>query len=355
MATVDLRSDTVTRPTPAMLDAMRAAELGDDGREGDPTVRRLEELAAARLGKQAAMFVPSGTMANLCAVLTHTHRGSEVLLERGAHILHAEVSGIAILGNLFHRAIPGVRGAMDVAELEAALSSGLAARALARPLVCMETTHNNAGGCVLPLDHMAAVCRTAKSHGAAVHLDGARLFNAAVALGVSAERVAVHADSVAFCISKGLSAPVGSLVCGSSDFILRARQFRRMLGGNMRQSGMLAAAGIVALETMVDRLAEDHATARLLAQGLQSIDPSLVDAAGIETNIVRVAVEASGRTAREWVDALTKEGVLVGDYGTKQLRFVTHRHIGRADVEAAIAAVRRVWSAGGIDARRATG
>jgi threonine aldolase len=345
MASIDLRSDTVTRPTEAMLEAMRHAELGDDGREGDPTVRRLEQLGASMLGKEAAIFVPSGTMANLCAVLTHTNRGSEVLLERTSHILHSENSGIAILGNLFHRALPGVRGAMDLAALDAALSSGLAARGLAKPLVCMETTHNMAGGCVLPLDHMAAVYRMAKGHDASVHVDGARFFNAAVALGVSADRIAAHTDSVCFCLSKGLSAPVGSLLCGSADFIGRARHFRRMLGGNMRQSGSLAAAGIVSLESMVARLAEDHACARLLAQGFQSVDAGLVDASAIETNIVRVAVDGSGRTARQWVEALGKEGILVGDYGTAQLRFVTHRHIGRAEVDAAVAAVGKVWQA----------
>jgi len=346
MSAIDLRSDTVTKPTPGMQEAMARAELGDDGREGDPTVRKLEALGAAKVGKEAALFVPSGTMANLCAQLTHTGRGSEVLLERSAHIIHAENSGIAILGNLFHRALPGTRGAMDLAALEEALDSGLAAKKLAPSLVCMETTHNNAGGCVLPLDHMASVYRIARAKGANVHVDGARFFNAAVALGVGADRVAAHTDSVCFCISKGLCGPVGSLLCGSHAFIERARHFRRMLGGNMRQAGVVAAAGIVALETMIDRLAEDHATARMLAQGFQKVDASLVDAAGIETNIVRVDVAKSGRTAREFARELAAEGVLVGDYGTAQLRFVTHREIGKADIERAVAAVGRVWQRG---------
>lgn len=343
MAPIDLRSDTVTHPTEAMREAMARAELGDDGREGDPTVRRLEALAAAKVGKAAGLYLPSGTMANLCSLLTHTTRGAEVFLERTAHIIGYEVAGMSLLGGLFYRPIPGARGAMDTTALEFAFESGLAARQLAPVLVCMESSHNTAGGAVLPLEHMAAVQRIAKSHGANVHLDGARLFNAAVALGVSADRIAAYADSVCFCVSKGLSAPVGSLLCGSHAFIERARHFRRMLGGAMRQSGVVAAAGIVALESMIDRLADDHAHARLLAEGLQQIDPSLVDASGIETNIVRVEIAASGRSARQWVEALAGEGVAVGDYGRSQLRFVTHRHIGRAEVEHTIAAVRRIW------------
>jgi threonine aldolase len=343
MAPIDLRSDTVTRPTDAMQEAMRCAELGDDGREGDPTVRRLEVLGAQKTGKQAALYLPSGTMANLCALLTHTSRGAEVLLERTAHILGYENSGISLLGGLFYRPISGTRGAMDLTALEFAFESGLASKQLAPALVCMETTHNTAGGCVLPLDHMAGVHSIARANGANVHLDGARLFNAAVALGVDASRIAAHADSVCFCVSKGLSAPVGSLLCGSTAFIERARHFRRMLGGAMRQSGIVAAAGIVALETMVERLRDDHANARLLAEGLQQIEPSLVDAARIETNIVRVEISASGRSARQWVQDLAAEGVATSDYGRSQLRFVTHRHIGTPEVAQTVAAVRRLW------------
>lgn len=343
MAPIDLRSDTVTRPTEAMQAAMRGAELGDDGREGDPTVRRLEELSAARLGKEAALFMPSGTMTNLCALLTHTSRGTEVFLERTAHIISYENSGISLLGGLFYRPIAGSRGAMDTTALEFAFESGLASKQLAPALVCMETTHNTAGGTVLPLDHMAEVQRIARANGARVHVDGARLFNAAVALGVDAAKIAAYADSVCFCVSKGLSAPVGSLLCGTRAFVDRARHFRRMLGGAMRQSGIVAAAGIVALETMVERLREDHDNARRLAQGFQAIDRSLVDAGGIETNIVRVDISGSGWSARQWVKALEADGVGTSEYGRSQLRFVTHRHIGSAEVDAAVAAVRRVW------------
>jgi len=340
---IDLRSDTVTHPTPEMQEAMARAELGDDGREGDPTVRKLEELAAARVGKEAALYLPSGTMTNLCSLLTHTSRGAEVFLERTAHIISYENSGISLLGGLFYRSIMGSRGAMDLTALEFAFESGLASRHLAPALVCMETTHNSAGGAVLPLEHMAGVQRIARANGANVHLDGARIFNAAVALGVDASKIAAYADSVCFCVSKGLSAPVGSLLCGTQGFIDRAKHFRRMLGGAMRQSGIVAAAGIVALESMVDRLRDDHANARRLAEGFQAIDASLVDAAGIETNIVRVDISGSGRSAQQWVKDLDAEGVATSDYGRSQLRFVTHRHIGRAEVDQTVAAVRRIW------------
>lgn len=355
MAPIDLRSDTVTRPTEAMQEAMRRAELGDDGREGDPTVRRLEEMAAARLGKEAALYLPSGTMANLCSLLTHTSRGAEVFLERTAHIISYENSGIALLGGLFYRPILGSRGAMDLTALEFAFESGLASKQLAPALICMETTHNTAGGAVLPLEHMAGVQRIARAKGANVHLDGARIFNAAVALGVDASKIAAHADSVCFCVSKGLSAPVGSLLCGSKAFIERAKHFRRMLGGAMRQSGIVAAAGIVALESMVDRLRDDHDNARRLAEGFQAIDASLVDAAGIKTNIVRVDISGSGRSAQQWVKELDAEGIGTSDYGRSQLRFVTHRHIGAAEVEQAVAAVRRVWERGAGAHARAAG
>ena len=355
MAPIDLRSDTVTRPTEAMHEAMRRAELGDDGREGDPTVQRLEVLGAKKVGKPAALYMPSGTMANLCALLTHTSRGAEVFLERTAHIISYENSGISLLGGLFYRPIAGTRGAMDLTALEFAFESGLASKHLAPAVVCMETTHNTAGGAVLPPEHMAGVQRIARANGAKVHLDGARLFNAAVALGIDAAQLAGYADSVCFCVSKGLSAPVGSLLCGSSEFVDRARHFRRMLGGAMRQSGVVAAAGIVALETMVERLQDDHASARELAQGFHQIDASLVEPSSIETNIVRVDVGAGGRSAQQWVRELAAEGIATSDYGRSQLRFVTHRHIGAVEIEQAVAAVRRVWERAAPPRLRAAG
>ena len=340
---IDLRSDTVTQPTPEMLDAMYAARLGDDSRDGDPTVGKLETLAATRTGKQAAMFVPSGTLGNLVALMAHTGRGGEVLLEEGSHILKHEMGAIAQVAGLFHRPIRGRRGAMDIGTLAETINAQMKPNRLATALIEMETTHNGAGGTVLPLDHMAEVYALGQQHGIPVHTDGARLFNAAVALGVPAERIARYTDSVTFCVSKGLSAPIGSLLCGSRDFITRARGFRRMLGGNLRQAGMLAAAGIVALEQMVDRLADDHRTARQLAEGLHRINPNLVDPKTIETNIVRVDTTASGWSGEEWSKALQPCGLRVSAGGPMQLRFVTHRHISSADIETALQAFRDLW------------
>ena len=298
---IDLRSDTVTQPTAEMLDAMHAAHLGDDLRDGDPTVGKLEALAATRTGKEAAMFVPSGTMGNLVALMAHTGRGGEVLLEESSHILKSEMGAIAQVAGLFHRTIRGERGAMDLGTLAETIGAQMKPNKLATALIEMETTHNGAGGTVLPLDHMAEVYALGRQHGIPVHTDGARLFNAAVALGVEAERIARYTDSVTFCVSKGLSAPVGSLLCGTQEFITRARSFRRMLGGNLRQAGMLAAAGIVALDSMVERLADDHRTAKQLADGLHRLAPSLVDPTGIATNIVRIDTTVKRLAGRDMV------------------------------------------------------
>ncbi len=339
---IDLRSDTITRPTEAMLESMREASYGDDSRDGDETVMKLEALAAERTGKEAGAFMPSGTMTNLVAVLTHTQRGGEVLLEQSSHILNSELGGIAALSGSFHKAIPGKRGAMDLDSLREKMRP-MTRNNFGTALVCMETTHNAAGGAVLPLAHMQAVHQLAREQGVPVHTDGARLFNAATTLKVDAKTIAQHTDSVCFCVSKGLSAPVGSVLCGSQAFIERARSFRRLVGGNLRQAGPLAAAGIVALETMVDRLAEDHATARRLAQGLQRIDARLTDAADVETNLVRVDVSASGRSAVQWSADLEKQGVRVSPASPTTLRFVTHRHIGNADVDAAVSAIAALW------------
>jgi threonine aldolase len=343
-AVIDLRSDTVTRPTEAMLAAMQEATLGDDSRDGDETVMKLEALAAARTGKAAAAFMPSGTMTNLVAVLAHVPRGGEVLIEGGSHILNSELGGIAALAGAFYKPVPGRRGAMDLDALHDALRP-MTRQNMGSALVCMETTHNRAGGAVLPLAHMQAVHALARSRGVPVHTDGARLFNAAAALGVEPAAIAQHTDSVCFCVSKGLSAPVGSLLCGSAEFIERARAWRRMVGGNLRQSGPLAAAAIVALATMAARLPEDHATAKRLAHGLNAIDASLVDPADVETNLVRVNVKASGRRAAQWSADLKARGVLVGAADAWSLRFVTHRHVGNAEVDTAAEAFAQLWKA----------
>ena len=340
---IDLRSDTITRPTEAMLESMREASYGDDSRDGDETVMKLEALAAERTGKEAGAFMPSGTMTNLVAVLTHAQRGGEVLLEASAHILVSERGGIAGLAGMFHKGMPGTRGAMDVDALREKIRP-ITRNNLGTALVCMETTHNQAGGAVLPLAHMRAVYELARENGVPVHTDGARLFNAAVALGVEAKEIAQYTDSIGFCVSKGLSAPVGSVLCGSKAFTERARTFRRMVGGNMRQAGPLAAAGIIALETMVDRLKEDHATAKRLAVGLNKIDASLCDANEVQTNLVRVDVSASKRSAAQWSADLERKGVRVSPASATTLRFVTQRHIGNAEVDAAIDAVASLWN-----------
>jgi threonine aldolase len=338
---IDLRSDTITRPTEAMLESMREASYGDDSRDGDETVMKLEALAAERTGKEAGAFMPSGTMTNLVAVLTHTQRGGEVLLEEGAHILNSELGGIAALSGSFHRAIPGKRGAMDIDLLREKIR-GMTRNNFATALVCMETTHNRAGGAVLPLDHMKSVYELAHHQGVPVHTDGARLFNAAVALGVEAKAIAQYTDTVCFCVSKGLSAPVGSVLCGSRAFIERARAFRRLVGGNMRQAGSLAAAGIIALDTMVNRLKDDHANARRLADCLHKIDARLCDPTDVETNLVRVDISFTSRSADQWSQALKKHNVAVSPADPRSLRFVTHRHISQRDVDAAAAAVAKL-------------
>jgi threonine aldolase len=339
---IDLRSDTITRPTEAMLESMREASFGDDSRDGDETVERLEAIAAERMGKPAAAYMPSGTMTNLVAVLAHTHRGGEVLLESGSHILNSELGGITAVAGAFYRGIPGRRGAMDIERLRDAIRAPTRQN-FGTALVCMETTHNRAGGAVLPLDEMSAVHEIASGHGVPVHIDGARIFNAATALGVEAQTIAAHGDSVCFCVSKGLSAPIGSLLCGSAEFIERARAFRRLVGGNMRQAGPLAAAGILALETMVNRLRDDHASAQRLARGLHAIDASLVDPADVETNLVKVEVPRGGPEAAEWSARLLREGVRVSPCERFALRFVTHRHVGEAEIDQAVDAFATLW------------
>ncbi len=340
---IDLRSDTVTRPTEAMLESMREASFGDDSRDGDATVKKLEALAAERTGKEAGAFMPSGTMANLVAMLAHGSRGGEVLLEEGSHTLNAELGGIAGVAGLFYRGVPGRRGAMDVEALREMIRP-VTRHHMGTALLWMENTHNRAGGAVLPLAHMRAVQELARENGVPVHLDGARIFNAAISLGRAASEISQYSDSVCFCVSKGLSAPVGSILCASAAFIERARAYRRMVGGNLRQAGPLAAAGIVALETMVSRLGEDHQTAKRLAEGLHRIDPSLCDPKDAETNLVRVDVRKSGRRAAQWSADLKAKGVLVAPADLHVLRFVTHRHVSAPDVDAAVGACAELWA-----------
>lgn len=342
---IDLRSDTVTLPTEEMREAMRRAELGDDSREGDPTVRRLEQTSAAITGKEAALFVASGTMSNLVALLAHTGRGGEVLLDGDCHIMRSKMGGIASLAGLFYRPIQSTRGAPNLDDIGEHLTEKLSANRLGTALVCVETTHNSAGGAVIPLDYLARLRALTAEKDVPVHIDGARLFNASVALGVPATEMARHGDSVGFCVSKGLSAPFGSVLCGSAAFIERARAYRRMVGGGMRQSGVVAAAGIVGLEKMIDRLAEDHRRAKRIAQGLHAIDPRLSDQRLVDTNIVMVEIGHTGFDAKGWMSALESADLKCGAWSRNSIRLVTHRHIDDAAVDETIAIFRSVTAA----------
>lgn len=329
---VDLRSDTVTRPTEAMYERMRRARLGDDGLDGDPTARELEAVAAEALGKEAGLFVPSCTMANLIATLCHVPRNQQVVLEARAHMYTAE-RGAATFTGAFHVGIPGLDGAMDLGLLEEALRPS--GSGLATGLIGLETSHNNAGGTVLPLAHMRAVQAMARGAGIPVHLDGARLLNAAVHLGVAPAEIAGLVDTVALCLSKGLSAPVGAVLAGSRHVVAQGRRLRRMLGGAQRQVGIVAAAGLEAVQTMGPRLAEDHARARLLGAGLNALHPDLT-ASRPQTNIVQVDLSRTGHDSAHWLCALAEAGVLVRPLDRSHLRLVTHRHIDDAAIEAAI-------------------
>jgi threonine aldolase len=338
MKVIDLRSDTVTHPTPEMRRAMFEAEVGDDVYGEDPTVNRLEAMAAEMMGKEAALFTTSGTQSNLIAVLTHTHHGEEIIVGDEAHILWYEVGGAATLGGVVMRTVPNdTCGRLNVDDIDRVIRG----RDIHYPrttLLCLENTHNRCGGAVLRPDYTDEVCNLAHTRGLNVHLDGARIFNAAVALGVPAQRLARSSDSVAFCLSKGLSAPVGSLLCGSKDFVERARKFRKMLGGGMRQAGVIAAAGIVALETMIDRLAEDHANARRLAVGLANIKGIRLVQEEIPTNIVMFDVSPE-IPVNKFYEGLERAGVKVGLRDGRPFRAVTHRMVSSSDIEEALARI----------------
>lgn len=337
---IDLRSDTTTDPTRAMRAACAAAGVGDDGYGEDPTVRRLEALAAERLGKERAILTPSGTMANLLAILIQTTPGSGVLLDVDAHIVRAEGNGVERVARARTVLLPASRGMPDPDALHAAVARPEAG---VRPtLLCLENTHNFAGGVVLPQAAVEAACRTAHDAGLQVHLDGSRLLNAAVASGQSPAVLAAPVDTVGICLSKGLSAPVGALLAGPGPLVAEARALRRMLGGGMRQAGIIAAAGIVALESMVERLARDHDRARRLARALRDLHPGLVDPANVETNILVVDIGWSGRSASEWLEALLDEGIAVKARTATTLRLVLHRHVDDAAVDRTSAAVARL-------------
>jgi threonine aldolase len=340
---VDLRSDTVTLPTEAMRGVMAEVPLGDDGRGEDPTVNRLEATTAELLGKEAALLLSSGTQANLTALLSLTRPGQEIILEAEAHIFWYEVGGLARIAGLTARTLPGRYGVLDPEQVRAAI----------RPpnihypetaLVCIENTHNRAGGTVWSLDQIRAVADVAREHGLPVYMDGARMFNAAVALGVAPREVVRDVDAVGFCLSKGLSCPVGSLLVGPGDLIDRARKVRKLLGGGLRQAGWIAAPGIIALQTMIDRLAEDHRLARELGERLTEIEGVRVDLARVQTNMVQLDVSPLGPEVgpARFARTLDERGVRALPYGKHVIRMVTHYGISRADIDFALEAVAEV-------------
>ncbi len=335
---VDLRSDTVTRPSPEMWEAMQAAALGDDVLGDDPTVSELEALAARMVGKESAVFVPSGTMGNQMALASWCAPGDAILIEEEAHVLYYEVGAPALIAGVVSWTLPSDRGTMDPANVERHVLK----RNIHTPgttLLCLENTHNRAGGAVIPLDMMAAYHAIGDRHGMRVHLDGARVFNASVALGVPVAEVTAHVDSVNFCLSKGLRAPVGSVLCGPADFIDRARIWRKRLGGGMRQAGLLAACGIVSLTKMVDRLADDHARAKRTAEALTDLPGLTVYPSVVETNMVMVDTE---RPAEEMAAELKEEGLLCFPNATHRLRLVFHADVDDAKTDRAIEAFRVV-------------
>lgn len=329
---VDLRSDTVTRPTPEMYEAIRATPLGDDVLGDDPTVIELERLAADRVGMESAMYVPSGSMGNQIALATHTRPGDAAIFEEEAHMLFYEGGAPGVIAQVVMRTVPS-DGVMDPLEVE----KRVLARSLHTPgtvVLCVENTHNRKGGAVTPPSVMADYRRIADRHAMRVHLDGARVFNAAVALGVDVREITQHVDSVSFCLSKGLGSPVGSVLCGNTEFIQAARFWRKRLGGGMRQAGILAACGIVSLQKMVDRLAEDHRRAQELASRLRSI-PGLKVPNVVETNILMVDTVAP---ATEWVAAIRERNVWGMAFSPTRIRLVFHYDVDDAGVDSAASA-----------------
>jgi threonine aldolase len=332
MRTVDLRSDTTTMPTDEMRQAIAESELGDDVFQGDPTVNKLQDLAAQRMGKEAALLVPSGTMANLASILTHCGRGAEVILGNRAHTYKYEKGGISAYGGIHSTQIPNQDdGTMQLEDIKAAIR-GIDDHFPVTKLICLENTHNVCGGAPLSVKYTKEVANLAKAHNIKLHIDGARIFNAAVAQGVEVQELVEDADSMSFCMSKGLAAPVGSIICGSKDFIDQARGIRKGLGGGMRQAGIIAAAGIVALETMVDRLQEDHTNARLLADGIADLSGIVLDPETIKTNIIYFDLDDAAMESANFLTVLAAKGIQFFDTGPRRFRMVTHYGITAEDI-----------------------
>ena len=336
---IDLRSDTVTKPTPAMREAMARAEVGDDVLGDDPTVKELEAETASLLGKEAAVFTPSGTMANQMAIRCQTEPGDEIIVEANGHLYYYEAGAPAALSGVMCRCVEGRRGVFSADELEAVLRPANAHFPRTR-LVCLENTHNRGGGKIWPLEQICEVCTAARKRGLQLHLDGARLWNASVATGVAEREYAAHFDTINVCFSKGLGAPVGSALAGSRDLIERARRFRKMFGGGMRQAGIIAAGALFALRHHRARLAEDHANAKALATGLAHVEGLEVVPAEVETNMVRIGVRTM--PAEQLAERLRARGVLVLATGRDTIRAVTNLMVSAKDVEAAVAIIRGV-------------
>ncbi len=338
---LDFRSDTVTRPTPAMRAVMAQAAVGDDVFHEDPTTNELQEVLAEMLGKEAALFVPSGTMSNQIAIRVHCRPGDELLCESTSHIFNYEQGGYAQLSGVAARPVPGHYGIWQPEQLHGLIRPEDEHLVRTR-LVCLENTHNRGGGRVWPYETLEAVCRWAHQHGLCTHLDGARLFNAVVATGIEARRWAQHFDTVSVCFSKSLGAPVGSALAGPRDLIREARRHRKLFGGGMRQSGILAAAALFALQHHIERLAEDHQNAQRLAQGIAQIPGLTLDPPDVQTNIVIFRVDPELGTAEQVVEALAQEGVLMIPFGRRHIRAVTHLDVNAEDVQRAIDALATV-------------
>ena len=344
MKILEFRSDTFTKPTPAMRRAMAEAEVGDDQYGEDPTVNKLEKRAAEAVGKEAGMYVPSGMMGNLCGVLSQTQRGDEVILGDMAHIYQNEMDASFVLGGIVPRLVPNRDGLPSLDDIKTAVRpQGMHARTA---LICLENSHNNCGGTVITAAQTNAIGEFAHERGLRVHLDGARIFNAAAALGVDAKELTAGVDTVQFCFSKGLAAPVGSILCGDGETIAKARRVRKLLGGAMRQAGVIAAAAVVALEEMRDRLVEDHRNAKALATGLAQIEGVKVDAAKVVTNIVSFEIDPGWMDAGAFQKACAERGLRFSRYlgNSPRLRAVTHNDVTAADVDAGLEIARAVLS-----------
>jgi len=338
---IDLRSDTVTLPTEEMLEAIQHAKLGDDVFGEDLTVKELEELAAEKMGKEKALLVASGTQANLISLMSNTKRGELVILEAESHIYWYEVGGISLIAGLLPWPVKSRLGALAPEDVEAAI----------RPqnihfpepsLICLENTHNRHGGTIVTPNQMKAIHEVAEAHGLKLYVDGARIFNAAVALKIDVKKLTMHADNLMFCLSKGLSCPIGSLLVGAQEFIERARKIRKVLGGGMRQAGIIAAPGIIALEKMIDRLEEDHKNAKRLAEGIAKMEGISVNLDAVQTNIVRFDIKSPRITDYEFLSKLKDKGILALTQDKNTVRMVTHRGITKEDIEKTISAIKEI-------------